>query len=402
MSITLLVDLDDTLLINDTNKFLPAYLNAFCGFVAEAIEPDVFMPAILHGTEMMINNLRPDHTLQQVWDADFFAVVDIDPQEFYRIARSFYEDEFPKLRHLTGFQPEAREFIEHALQRGYRLAITTNPLFPITAINQRIEWAGLLDLLDSFELVTSFEDFHFSKPNPAFYAEVLGHLGWPDEAVLVVGDDPVRDIRAGAMMGLATYWIAHAGQGRVKGSVLADGIGGIHAVLPWLDEQDPGQLIPDYQIATAMAATLRSTPAVIDGLMNSSKGVSWTNRPAEDEWCPTEIVCHLRDVDREVNLPRVKHVLEQANPFLSAEDTDPWAEERDYICQDFALALLEFTELRLALLDILSDLSEGDWQRPARHSIFGRTNLGELVSIITGHDRLHIKQLTTSLDLSLE
>lgn len=400
MSITLLVDLDDTLLINNTNRFLPAYLNAFCGFVAEAIEPDVFMPAILHGTEMMIKNLRPDRTLQQVWDADFFAAVDIDPQEFYGIASTFYEDEFPKLRHLTGYQPEAREFIESALERGYRMAVTTNPLFPITAINQRIGWAGLSDLVDSFELVTSFEDFHFSKPNPAFYAEVLGHLGWPDEAVLVVGDDLERDIHAGAMMGLATYWIAHASQGRVKKSVLADGTGGINAVLPWLDGMDPDQLIPDYEIATAMSATLRSTPAVIDSLMNSRKGISWTSRPAEDEWCPTEIVCHLRDVDRDVNLPRVKHVLKETNPFLSAEDTDRWAEERDYICQDSSQALQEFIELRLALLDILSDLSEGDWQRPARHSIFGRTNLGELVSIITGHDRLHIKQLTTSLDPS--
>src|SRR5574341_812870 len=46
---------------------------------------------------------------------------------------------------------------------------------------------------------------------------------------------------------------------------------------------------------------------------------------------------------------------------------------------------------RLALLD---GLSPADWQRPARHAVFGPTTLQELLAItIIEHDRLHLRQL---------
>ena len=38
----------------------------------------------------------------------------------------------------------------------------------------------------------------------------------------------------------------------------------------------------------------------------------------------TEIICHLRDVEREVNLPRIRRVLAEQNPFLVGEVTDVW------------------------------------------------------------------------------
>jgi hypothetical protein len=107
----------------------------------------------------------------------------------------------------------------------------------------------------------------------------------------------------------------------------------------------------------------------------------------------TEILCHLRDVDEQVNLPRLQRVLQELNPFISGKDTDPWAEERQYIRQDGAQALHQFIQTRLKLLDLVESLTPEDWQRPARHAIFGRTDLAELVNFITGHDRLHIQQV---------
>ena len=116
-----------------------------------------------------------------------------------------------------------------------------------------------------------------------------------------------------------------------------------------------------------------------------------------EEWCPVEIVCHLLDVDAEVNLPRIRKVLQEDNPFISGKDTDRWAEERAYICQDGPRSLEKFLATRIELLNLLTRISSEDWSRPARHAIFGPTQFGELISIIAGHDRLHVRQIHRAL-----
>jgi hypothetical protein len=73
-------------------------------------------------------------------------------------------------------------------------------------------------------------------------------------------------------------------------------------------------------------------------------------------------------------------------------DTDRWAEERNYIQQDGRSALHRFMYDRIKLLSLLEGLTPAEWQRPARHAIFGPTTLQELVGFIVGHDRLHVRQ----------
>ena len=54
MSLTLLLDLDNTLLKNDIEAFLPQYLGAFARQVAEQIDPDRFIQALHAGTQAMV------------------------------------------------------------------------------------------------------------------------------------------------------------------------------------------------------------------------------------------------------------------------------------------------------------------------------------------------------------
>jgi hypothetical protein len=122
-------------------------------------------------------------------------------------------------------------------------------------------------------------------------------------------------------------------------------------------------------------------------------GEVWTRRPDLNEWCITEILCHMRDVDQEVNLPRLQMVLEKNNPFIPGVDSDPWAQERDYIRQDGSRALQKFFNVRIQLVELLESLQPDEWNRSSRHAIFGPTHLSELVNIIAAHDRLHVQQL---------
>lgn len=119
----------------------------------------------------------------------------------------------------------------------------------------------------------------------------------------------------------------------------------------------------------------------------------WKLRPGATEWSLTEIVCHLRDVDQEVNLPRMHSVIEAENPFISAADTDPWATERDYQSQSGPEALKDFIQVREAICRFLEGQPEAIWRRTARHAIFGPTHLAEMVGWILDHDRIHLEQL---------
>ncbi|MBT3714905.1 MAG: HAD family hydrolase, partial [Anaerolineae bacterium] len=207
MSLTLLLDLDDTLLDSNMDEFIPVYFHALGKAMSKHLPADMLLKYLMQGTEAMISNDNPTETLEDVFSREFYPNLDVgrdilDPE----IAR-FYEEIFPSLSYLTKARPEAVDFVEWAFSQGYRVAISTNPLFPKAAIDHRLRWAGLDPEKYPFEIVSSFEGFHFSKPNPAYLAEVLGGLGWPEGPVLVVGDDSVRDLLAAEELGLAAYWI---------------------------------------------------------------------------------------------------------------------------------------------------------------------------------------------------
>jgi hypothetical protein len=106
----------------------------------------------------------------------------------------------------------------------------------------------------------------------------------------------------------------------------------------------------------------------------------------------TEIICHLRDVEREVNLRRIRKLLAEEDPFLAGEVTDRWVEERHCSEQDGHQALVDFTKARKEVIGLLSSL-QAEWSRTARHAIFGPTTLLELIGFVAGHDRAHIQQI---------
>jgi HAD superfamily hydrolase (TIGR01549 family) len=396
VSLTLLLDLDDTLLHNHIDEFLPAYLKLLSAELAPYAPPEAMVAQLLSATRKMAANQRPDCTLKQIFEAAFYPPLGLTPEDLQEVIQRFYEERFPSLQSLTRRKPEAVDLAQVAFERGYRVAVATNPLFPRRAVEHRLAWAGLPVEQYPFELISSYETFHFGKPSPAYYAELLGRLNWPEGGILMVGDDWKRDIQGASQLGLATYWLSN-GVATAEGGQAPSGRGELGQVLDWIDSLPDAALEPEYNFPSAMLATLRATPAVLDTLCGELAEETWGASPHPDEWCPTEILCHLRDVDREVNLARIPRVLHENDPFISGKDTDPWADERKYICQDGPQALHEFSVARMKLLDLLEAAAPEDWERTARHAILGPTTLQELVRIIAEHDRLHVRQVTQDL-----
>lgn len=393
MKPTILIDLDDTLLVNDINTFVPAYLQALSTELKSLANPQQLVSTLLAATKRMVENRKPDCTLKEIFDAAFYPVLGLEIGRVQADIDRFYAEVFPGLRGLTSPRPEAKRLVEDVMARDYRVAVTTNPLFPRTAIYQRLDWAGLSPEKYPFDLITSYETFHFAKPQVAYYAEVLGRLGWPEGPVVMVGNDLTLDIAPARKLGLAAFWITPQNGSPPPNTVEPPtAYGELDSLLPWLDGLPAESLQADYTAPAAMLATLRATPAVFHSTLQDVPLEAWSKRGRSDEWSLTEILCHLRDVEAEVNLPRLQMVLQQHNPFLAGKDTDPWAEERLYICQNGPQALHRFTTARLDLLSLLEAARPEDWQRPARHAILGPTHLAELVGIIATHDRLHVRQ----------
>jgi HAD superfamily hydrolase (TIGR01662 family) len=204
-----LLDLDDTLLDNDMERFLPPYFVALSRRVAPFVESDKFVKTLLTSTRVMMHNQDPTVTNEQVFEADFFPRLGLAVSELRPTIASFYEEDFAALKRYTAQRPQARPLIQFLLDQGYDVVIATNPMFPRRAIEHRLEWAGVLDF--PLKLVTTLENSHFCKPNPQYYAEVLDKLECGPHEAIMVGDDFGNDIEPASRVGLHTYWIVSGG-----------------------------------------------------------------------------------------------------------------------------------------------------------------------------------------------
>jgi FMN phosphatase YigB (HAD superfamily) len=389
MSITLLLDLDDTLLNNDINRFLPHYLAALGKHLAQYVPPEKMTKELLAATSKMAANENPGVTLEEAFDSHFYPHIGVSKQQLVSVLAEFYEDVFPTLRHLTSPKPEAIRLVESALSNGNKVAIATNPLFPLRAIQHRLDWAGLNVETHAFDVITTYEGFHFAKPNPAYYAEILARLGWPDGPAVMVGNSLSDDLLPAEKLNLPGFWLADGSDGQPEGPL--SGKGALEDVLPWL-EQVQSAFTPGAYTREGILAVLKSTPAVLDTLARSLHPDEWGLIPQPGEWCFTEIICHLRDADQEINIPRFNRILDTSNTFLPSVNADAWSETRAYCKENGPLALAGFIQSRVELIHKLESLHDNEWKKPARHAIFGPTTLQELTVFIVQHDQTHIQQ----------
>ena len=168
MSLTLLLDLDDTLFDNPMGAFQKAYLKALGAHLNAVVPAERMIPQLLFATEQMTQKQTPVGTLEETFDRHFYPMLGLEKAQLSDMIYGFYTTVFPEIRQYTKPRSAAIELVAEARRRGWTVAIATNPLFPRVATEQRIKWAEM-DSSD-FALVSTFERFHFAKPQPAYYA----------------------------------------------------------------------------------------------------------------------------------------------------------------------------------------------------------------------------------------
>lgn len=186
-----LLDLDGTLLDTRLDQFIPQYIRAFAAYMSPWMSAETFQEALMAGTRAMIANHDPGETNAQVFWRAFNARSPIPRERLMPAIERFYAAEYPKLARYARPRRAARPLVEELLSRGYQIVLATNPLFPETAIRQRMGWAGVADL--PFHLVTTYENMHTTKPSPAYYREIAERIAVPPAACLMAGDDLAMD-----------------------------------------------------------------------------------------------------------------------------------------------------------------------------------------------------------------
>ena len=149
----------------DMDKFMAAFMKVVVesGFFekisAEAGE-DIFWRALL---AMLDNDGRAEP--RRVFRSDRGGIRR-RPRRTDRPYGSVLPGRVLRLQHVTRADKHVKRTVEVLKDKGYRLILATNPLFPPVATNTRVRWAGLKP--EDFEYITYYDNSHYCKPKAIF------------------------------------------------------------------------------------------------------------------------------------------------------------------------------------------------------------------------------------------
>lgn len=226
----LLLDLDDTLLHNSMGDFLPRYFGALSHAVSHVVEREPFLKALQFATQKVIRDNDPTHTNETVFWSHFSSLIPIPRDEMMPILNRFYDEIFPTLDADTHPMEGASELVLAARNAGWLVVVATNPIFPEIANRHRMAWAGL-DPAD-FDLITSYENMHSTKPHASYYAEIAEHLGVEPRDCVMAGNHLSNDIVGASQAGMRTFWVTD--YSIADADVTPDGQGTLSELRTWL------------------------------------------------------------------------------------------------------------------------------------------------------------------------
>lgn len=200
---TFIFDLDGTLLpMPSQQRFLEAYLKALSGkMITYGFDPQRLIHALMAGTELVIKNDGSMTNEERFW-TEFCRILGQDVRHLEDVFDDFYHNEFAQAKSTTSTHPLANTCIQLLKEKGYQVALATNPLFPRIATKTRMLWAGLDP--DDFDLITTYEISSYCKPNLEYYKEVLSQIEKNPEDCIMVGNDVVEDMCT-SLLGMETF-----------------------------------------------------------------------------------------------------------------------------------------------------------------------------------------------------
>lgn len=158
----------------------------------------------------------------------------------------------------------------------------------------------------------------------------------------------------------------------------------MHAATRSLEPQEVAQLL--QSMSTAMTAEISSLPDAV---------LAW--RPAEGEWSAKECLGHIIEAERRGFNGRIRTILAESEPRLSAWDQQAVQRERNDAERPTSELLNEFQALRADSVALVSQLGAADLERGGTHEKVGYVRVNDLLHEWLHHDRNHFRQLQANL-----
>jgi FMN phosphatase YigB (HAD superfamily) len=390
-----LLDLDDTLILSDTERFFFRYILMLGEDLSDSTPSGDFARLIMETYDQALENQDPTTTLFERFAKLFAPSLGLSAPSLFEAMDRFYRTRYPELKPMVSARPSTHSLLDWLFAHDYQVVVATNPAVPLDPIQQRMTWGEILPERYPFRLITGMENMHFGKPQAAYYEEILVGLGLEAREAIMVGDRWEDDIAGAASIGLSTYWVTEDGLAPPDEMVDVDGYGDYERFVEqvtggWLDT-----LTPRQHGRESLLTRLAVFPAAVDSLLRDHSPRVLETCPGKGEWSVRDILCHLTDYVME-DRARFERIVREGNPFLSA-NYDPWSGISEYSDLSVSNAFVGFASRRAELVEWLRALPMDAWQRPARHPVFGPTSLMEMVRFTTEHDRTHLRQMREAI-----
>ena len=161
-------DLDGTLLDLDMDLFLHQYFSGVSSFVSRrGYDPEVFLKVLGAGVRSMTEGVG-GYNIDRFWGA-FCTRANESQEEMEPLITEYYQTDFNEIGEHIVSRPEAAEVLEILKEKKYPLYLTTMPLFPRIAVEQRLSWAGCSP--DFFDRITTYDNSTSTKPRIEYYQE---------------------------------------------------------------------------------------------------------------------------------------------------------------------------------------------------------------------------------------
>jgi FMN phosphatase YigB (HAD superfamily) len=372
---SVLIDLDNTLIQNDDKLFAQEFAHQLRNFGQTHYNIQQ-LDAIFRDTIKRIRaECITDQTVQTRISLYTSEATGINPTQIAELYQNFYATTA-----LAGFTTPiegANQFIQQLLDDGYEVVLATNPMYPRQFAIQRLIQGGLEQFIERFDFITHADNMHFLKPAVCYYSELIARLGLEPDEVVMIGDRNDNDIFPAQAISIT----GHLYQNQSSYPAIYEAIK--TCLAPPL-ALHPQMIFPQYH----------GNIAGLFGVIQDAKPHYWDQHSIPNEWSPRQILGHLIDSEVNVQRARILTILNENNPFL-VQPAIPRTID-DQTSEGLALAG-QWAKLRHETMHILNQISASDWERPARHSIFGATTLLEMAHFTAQHDRLHIKQLCQTI-----
>jgi DinB superfamily len=138
----------------------------------------------------------------------------------------------------------------------------------------------------------------------------------------------------------------------------------------------------------------RRGPEVLATVLTGAAGEEVDYAPQPGKWTIRQIMAHLADSEL-VGAHRLRLVIAEENPTLTAFDQDAWTRNLDYARRKPTQSLETFRRLRGENYELLKELPESAFDRVGSHTENGPMSLRRLLQVYADHAESHARQLQT-------